>query len=122
MASAVESADSSIKQLESNLTSAANAVESAGLSYQIAKENAEDTQRQQQDFELYTKPASTTAIGSQLVGSDAQLAAAVSNAGGLGIIAAGNADGTYVREQIKKAKEEDTRCYLVSEAAEEAED
>lgn len=75
MASAVESADSSIKQLESNLTSAANAVESAGLSYQIAKENAEDTQRQQQDFELYTKPASTTAIGSQLVGSDAQLAA-----------------------------------------------
>ena len=37
--------------------------------------------------------------------ADAQLAAAVSNAGGLGIIAAGNADGTYVREQIKKAKE-----------------
>ena len=37
--------------------------------------------------------------------ADAELAAAVSNAGGLGIIAAGNADGTYVREQIKKAKE-----------------
>ena len=37
--------------------------------------------------------------------ADAQLAAAVSNAGGLGIIAAGNADGNYVREQIKKAKE-----------------
>lgn len=37
--------------------------------------------------------------------SDAQLAAAVSNAGGLGIIAAGNADGDYVRKQIAKAKE-----------------
>ena len=37
--------------------------------------------------------------------ADSQLAAAVSNAGGLGIIAAGNADGNYVREQIKKAKE-----------------
>lgn len=37
--------------------------------------------------------------------ADAQLAAAVSNAGGLGIIAAGNADGNYVREQITKAKE-----------------
>ena len=37
--------------------------------------------------------------------ADADLAAAVSNAGGLGIIAAGNADGTYVREQIRKAKE-----------------
>lgn len=37
--------------------------------------------------------------------ADAQLAAAVSNAGGLGIIAAGNADGNYVREQIIKAKE-----------------
>ena len=37
--------------------------------------------------------------------ADAQLAAAVSNAGGLGIIAAGNADGNYVREQIRKAKE-----------------
>ena len=36
--------------------------------------------------------------------SDAVLAAAVSNAGGLGIIAAGNAPETYVLEQIKKAK------------------
>jgi len=37
--------------------------------------------------------------------ADAELAAAVSNAGGLGIIAAGNADGDYVRAQIRKAKE-----------------
>ena len=37
--------------------------------------------------------------------ADAELAAAVSNAGGLGIIAAGNADGEYVRSQIRKAKE-----------------
>lgn len=37
--------------------------------------------------------------------ADAELAAAVSNAGGLGIIAAGNADADYVRSQIKKAKE-----------------
>ena len=36
--------------------------------------------------------------------ADAELAAAVSNAGGLGIIAAGNADGDYVRAQIQKAK------------------
>lgn len=36
--------------------------------------------------------------------SEAGLAAAVSNAGGLGIIAAGNAPAEYVREQIKKAK------------------
>ena len=36
--------------------------------------------------------------------SDANLAAAVSNAGGLGIIAAGNAPGAYIYEQIKKAK------------------
>jgi len=36
--------------------------------------------------------------------SDAQLAAAVSEAGGLGIIAAGHAPGDYVREQINKAK------------------
>lgn len=34
-----------------------------------------------------------------------QLAAAVSNAGGLGLIAAGNADAEYVRGQIRKAKE-----------------
>lgn len=37
--------------------------------------------------------------------ADAQLASAVSEAGGLGIIAAGNADADYVRTQIKKAKE-----------------
>ena len=37
--------------------------------------------------------------------ADAQLAAAVSEAGGLGIIAAGNADGEYVRKEIRKAKE-----------------
>ncbi|MCR4648358.1 MAG: enoyl-[acyl-carrier-protein] reductase FabK [Lachnospiraceae bacterium] len=36
--------------------------------------------------------------------SDGKLAAAVSNGGGLGIIAAGNAPGDYVREQIKIAK------------------
>ena len=36
--------------------------------------------------------------------SDATLAAAVSNAGGLGIIAAGNAPAGYVAEQIQKAK------------------
>jgi len=36
--------------------------------------------------------------------ADAELAAAVSNAGGLGIIAAGNAPGAYVLEQIRKAK------------------
>lgn len=37
--------------------------------------------------------------------SDASLAAAVSNAGGLGIIAAGSAPGNIVEAQIKKAKE-----------------
>lgn len=37
--------------------------------------------------------------------ADAQLASAVSEAGGLGIIAAGNADGEYVRKEIRKAKE-----------------
>ena len=36
--------------------------------------------------------------------ADAVLAAAVSNAGGLGIIAAGNAPASYVSEQIKTAK------------------
>jgi len=36
--------------------------------------------------------------------SDAELAAAVSNAGGLGIIAAGNAPADYVLGEIKKAK------------------
>ena len=37
--------------------------------------------------------------------ADGNLAAAVSNGGGLGIIAAGNAPGSYVREQIKIAKQ-----------------
>lgn len=36
--------------------------------------------------------------------ADADLAAAVSNAGGLGIIAAGNAPADYVRAQVQKAK------------------
>ena len=36
--------------------------------------------------------------------ADGKLAAAVSNGGGLGIIAAGNADGDYVRAQIRAAK------------------
>ena len=36
--------------------------------------------------------------------ADGKLAAAVSEGGGLGIIAAGNADGAYVREQIRIAK------------------
>ena len=37
--------------------------------------------------------------------ADADLASSVSEAGGLGIIAAGNADGDYVRREIRKAKE-----------------
>ncbi len=37
--------------------------------------------------------------------ADGRLAAAVSNGGGLGIIAAGNADGAWLRQEIKKAKE-----------------
>ena len=37
--------------------------------------------------------------------SDGKLAAAVSDAGGLGIIASGNAPGDYVREQIRIAKD-----------------
>ena len=36
--------------------------------------------------------------------ADGKLAAAVSNGGGLGIIAAGNAPGDYVRQQIQVAK------------------
>ena len=36
--------------------------------------------------------------------ADAKLAAAVSNAGGLGIISAMNAGGDWVREQIRQAK------------------
>lgn len=41
--------------------------------------------------------------------ADGTLAAAVSNGGGLGIIAAGSAPGAYVREQIRIAKTK-TRC------------
>lgn len=41
--------------------------------------------------------------------ADGALAAAVSNGGGLGIIAAGNASGTYVREQIRAARALTTR-------------
>lgn len=37
--------------------------------------------------------------------SDSSLAAAVSNAGGLGIIAGANAPASFIREEIKKAKE-----------------
>ena len=36
--------------------------------------------------------------------ADGKLAAAVSNGGGLGIIAAGNAPGEYVRQQIMEAR------------------
>ena len=36
--------------------------------------------------------------------ADAELAAAVSNAGGLGIISAMNADGEWLRKEIRKAK------------------
>ena len=36
--------------------------------------------------------------------ADAKLAAAVSNGGGLGIIAAGNAPGEYVRQQVREAR------------------
>lgn len=36
--------------------------------------------------------------------ADGALAAAVSEGGGLGIIGAGNADGAYIRKQIKKAR------------------
>lgn len=36
--------------------------------------------------------------------ADGKLAAAVSNGGGLGIIGAGNAPGSYVREQIRAAR------------------
>ena len=37
--------------------------------------------------------------------ADAELAAAVSNGGGLGIIAAMNADAEWLRKEIRKAKE-----------------
>ena len=37
--------------------------------------------------------------------SDASLASAVSNGGGLGIISAMNADGEYLRSEIRKCRE-----------------
>ena len=46
--------------------------------------------------------------------SNANLAAAVSNAGGLGMIAAGNASGEAVREEIRKAKELTERPFGVN--------
>lgn len=42
------------------------------------------------------------------------LVAAVSEAGGLGIIAAGGADGEYVRDQIRKVKEHTSRPFGVN--------
>ncbi len=46
--------------------------------------------------------------------SDAELAAAVSNAGGLGIIGAGSARGSWVREEIKKARKLTTKPFGVN--------
>jgi len=46
--------------------------------------------------------------------SDAGLAAAVSNAGGLGIIAAGSADSEYVRNQIRAAKSKTDKPFGVN--------
>ncbi|HXK78454.1 MAG TPA: nitronate monooxygenase, partial [Oscillospiraceae bacterium] len=46
--------------------------------------------------------------------ADASLAAAVSEAGGLGIIAAGNAPAGYVREQIARARELTARPFGVN--------
>jgi enoyl-[acyl-carrier protein] reductase II len=46
--------------------------------------------------------------------ADADLAASVSNAGGLGIIAAGNAPGDFVRGQIAKAKEMTSKPFGVN--------
>lgn len=46
--------------------------------------------------------------------SEALLASAVSNAGGLGIIAAGNAPGEYVREQIKLVKTKTNNPFAVN--------
>lgn len=46
--------------------------------------------------------------------SDASLAAAVSAAGGLGIIAAGNAPGDWVREQIKLVREKTDKPFGVN--------
>lgn len=46
--------------------------------------------------------------------ADYHLAAAVSNAGGLGIIGAGGADAEFVREQIKKVKEKTDKPFGVN--------
>jgi len=46
--------------------------------------------------------------------ADGKLAAAVSNGGGLGIIAAGNAPGDYVREQIHIARKETDKPFGVN--------
>lgn len=46
--------------------------------------------------------------------ANAQLAAAVSNAGGLGIIAAGNASGAWVREQVELARTLTTKPFGVN--------
>lgn len=59
--------------------------------------------------------------------SDSSLAAAVSNAGGLGIIAGGNAPASFIREEIRKAKELTDKPFgvnimLLSENADELSD
>lgn len=59
--------------------------------------------------------------------SDSSLAAAVSNAGGLGIIAGANAPANFVREEIRKAKELTDKPFgvnimLLSENADELSD
>lgn len=46
--------------------------------------------------------------------SDASLAAAVSSAGGLGVIAAGNAPGDWVKEQIKLVREKTDKPFGVN--------
>lgn len=46
--------------------------------------------------------------------SESSLASAVSNAGGLGIVAAGNAPGEYVREEIRKVKEKTNKPFAVN--------
>lgn len=46
--------------------------------------------------------------------AEAQLAAAVSNAGGLGVIGAGNAPAEWVREQIQKAKKQTDQPFGVN--------
>ena len=46
--------------------------------------------------------------------ADADLASAVSNAGGLGLIAAMNSNGEQLREQIKKAKAQTTKPFGVN--------